>query len=141
MNQTFPARIDNLYDMLDFVKEQAASTGFTGSELTKIELAMEETIVNIISYGYPDQVPGMIIIQCTPSERKGLRIIVKDQGISYDPLKNGGNVDPRKSIEEKTLGGYGIMLIKKLMDEVQYSRENDQNVLVLIKYLGSVHKD
>ena len=133
MIKTFSASLDKLYDMLKFIKEQAEAAGFQPAVISKIELAAEEALVNIISYGYPEQ-HGNIDIACSPPERDGIKIVIKDRGISYNPLTNAKKVDVTTTIEERTIGGYGIYFILRIMDEVEYRRENNYNVLTLIKY-------
>ena len=133
MTRSFPASLEKLYDMLLFVKEQAMAAGFNDTHVSKIELAAEEALVNIISYGYPNS-KGDIDISCNLPERKGIRIIIKDQGIPYNPLIDAKKFDPLLSKNGKSVGGYGVHFILKIMDKVDYTRENNSNVLTLVKY-------
>lgn len=135
MTKTFPASLDTLYEMLDFVKERAAHSGFSDKEITLMELAAEEALVNIISYGYP-QNPGNITIECHQPQNPGLQIIIRDRGIAYNPLTNSKYFDIQAPLEERTMGGYGIYIILKIMDEVEYKREDLFNVLTMTKYLA-----
>lgn len=96
--------------------------------IARLELACEEALVNIISYAYPEK-EGAIVIECTDPEKPGLKISLRDQGIPYDPLDQ-----ERAPPTEDRLGGYGIPLIIKIMDRVQYQREENDNVLTLVKY-------
>lgn len=135
MANTFIASLDNLLDMLAFVKRHAQQIGFPEQQLNKIELASEEILVNIISYGYPGSI-GLIEIQCIPSSHNpGLQIVVIDQGIPFNPLikaSNAKHYDPLS--ESHHLGGYGIFFVLEIMDEVSYQRKGSQNVLTLYKY-------
>jgi serine/threonine-protein kinase RsbW len=135
MIKNFSASLDKLYDMLHFVKEQASIAGFDSPSITKIELAMEEALVNIISYGYPE-LSGNIDISCSLPDDKnaGIKIIIRDKGIPYNPLTNAKKFDPEDSSLSKTIGGYGVFFILKIMDEVTYTRENNSNILTLTKY-------
>ena len=135
MIKTFPASLEKLYEMLKFVKEQALAAGFEEANVAKIELATEEALVNIISYGYPHK-NGIIEIHCSLPERLGLRILITDRGLPYNPLMNARKFNPSASLEERSVGGYGIFFILKIMDEVDYHRENNNNVLILTKYLN-----
>jgi serine/threonine-protein kinase RsbW len=135
MNKIFPASLDKLYEMLQFVKERAQEAGFSKSHVLKIELAVEEALVNIISYGYPVS-NGNIEIQCTQPRNESLRIVLKDTGVPYNPLvhakkKSAKKVTPAK---KKIIGGFGVYFILKIMDEVDYRREENANVLTLIKF-------
>lgn len=130
--KTFPAELDQLYEMLGFVKEQARAL-VNPEYIVKIELAMEEVIVNIITHGYSLQ-QGSIEIACMPAESQGIKIIVKDQGIPYNPLVNANKLTATMPKGGPLLRGYGIYFILRIMDEVEYNRENECNCLTLVKY-------
>jgi anti-sigma regulatory factor (Ser/Thr protein kinase) len=133
VSRRFPAALEQLYDMLDLIREAAATCKFPQYAIDKIELASEEAIVNIISYGYPNRL-GDIEIKCFATENHGFTITIIDHGIPYNPLANQKKYEVRTSIEERTIGGYGIYFILKIMDEVNYRREFNSNVLSLTKY-------
>jgi serine/threonine-protein kinase RsbW len=136
MNKTFAAHLDNLYDMLLFIRNQAESVGFDEIEISKIELATEEALVNIISYGYPVN-SGEIEILCDKVENNGLKIVLKDNGVPFNPLSNSKRFDPNAPVETRAVGGYGVFFIMKIMDEVEYNRVDGNNVLSMIKHVAS----
>lgn len=106
---------------------------FSKSHLFQIELAAEEAIVNIITYAYVNE-QGHIEIDCYRTEPKnGILITIKDYGIPYNPIASIKNKDKDNLLEE-TLGGYGVFFILKVMDDVEYRREENSNILVLTKY-------
>lgn len=125
MGKKFQASLDQLYDMLDFIRDEAKSVGFEPRSVSKIELACEEALVNIIQHGYPD-FRGNIEIFCLRPESKGIKIVIKDHGIPFNPL----------SLSKKEGTGYGIFFIIRLMDEVSYVREENSNILTLVKFLA-----
>lgn len=131
--KTFPAELEQLYEILRFVKEQAQILHINPSHIIKIELAMEEAIVNVISHGYPLQ-KGSIEITCMPADQLGIKIIIKDQGIPYNPLVHANKLPVSMPKGGHLLRGYGIYFILKIMDEVEYRREQECNYLALIKY-------
>lgn len=138
MCKTFPASLDQLYEMLRYIREQAALIGFEKPRILKIELAAEEALVNIISYGYPEK-SGDIHIHCSNPEKVGLKIIIKDHGIPFNPLLHASNFNRNPVFDlESKIGGYGIFFIFKLMDEVNYIRDNGINILTLIKYMNEL---
>lgn len=120
----FPATLEELHGMLEFIREKAYQAGFGEAELLKIELASEEALANIILHAYPDS-SGKVSLTCE-SSNKEIRIKIEDEGISFDPTKHEftGN--------EK--GGFGILLIQQNMDEVNYKRDNEKNILTLVKF-------
>lgn len=134
----FLAKMESLYDMLAFVREEAQRAGFSPKYISKIELASEEALVNIISYAYDKnalKVDAAIEIECSYLPSGGLKIQLKDQGKSYNPLEDNGTFNPRQPLDDK-VGGYGVFLITKLMDQVLYERDGNYNVLTLIKRIG-----
>lgn len=134
MIKCFPASLKNLYEMLDFVRRHAQNCGFEVAYINKIELATEEVLVNIINYGYPKG-EGSVEIQCSFTEEEGLKIVIKDGGIPYNPLKDKKTFNLQGALEERSVGGYGIFFILSLMDEVVYAREENFNILTLKKHL------
>lgn len=131
--------MESLYDMLAFVREEAQRAGFSPKYISKIELASEEALVNIISYAYDKNVAtteASIEIECSYLPSGGLKIQLRDQGKAYNPLENNGTFIPAQTLDDK-VGGYGVFFITKLMDQVLYEREGNTNILTLIKRIGS----
>lgn len=126
VHKTFPAKLERLHQMQQFVIDYANTINFDHSQLLKIELALEEALVNIINYGYGKK-HGFIEIRCSALDRGGICIILKDQGVAFNPLIQK---DP---IRQDEVGGYGLFLIRNIMDEISYKHENDTNFLTLIK--------
>lgn len=135
MHMVFPATLECLPKMLGLIRAEAMAAGFTGEMEAKLELALEEALVNIIKHGYP-QSSGDIDIAVNQIAHMGIKVTLKDNGISYNPLKNAPSVnkDPATPLELKPVGGYGIHLILSIMDQVDYQRQGDANILTLIKY-------
>lgn len=97
----------------------------------KLNLVMEEILSNIIFYGYPDEGEHQIIIKL---EKTGtdLRFEIEDDAIAFDPLQAEAP-DLSLPAEAREVGGLGIYIIRKFMDEVVYERKNDRNILRLRK--------
>jgi serine/threonine-protein kinase RsbW len=136
----FPAKLEHLYEMLSYIKEMATHIGFSKTLVSKIELAGEEALVNIISHGYP-QTLGTIRIHCQKTEKGSLLITVKDDGIAFNPVEAIKNFSPADmdesddSVDDTQIGGYGIYFIVNMMDVVDYQRVDNSNVLMLTKHL------
>ena len=123
------ARLENLGRFIQSVSDCAKAQGFGREETSKIELAAEEALVNIFRYAYPER-PGDVETTCKADQgRFTLEII--DSGIPFDPTAMP-DPDVTAGIQEREAGGLGIFLLKKVMDEVRYRRENDQNIVTLI---------
>lgn len=131
VSQTFVAVLENLYPMLHLIRDQASKTPFDEVTLSRIELACEEALVNIIEYAYSDDA-GEVSIE-VESHPSFVRITLIDTGIEFDPLAHSKKFLVKSLENNHTIGGYGTFFIMKMMDEVQYKREGDKNMLTLIK--------
>lgn len=135
--KVFPADLDALYEMLEFITQFGEKNQMSTLALDQIILAAEEALVNIISYGYPKEKKGTIDIACENSgELSGIKIIIKDQGVPFNPIENApkklGHTELHNEMD-KPLGGYGIYILIGLMDRVEYQRLADGNMLTLFK--------
>jgi serine/threonine-protein kinase RsbW len=137
--KVFPAVREKLPEILEIIRTKAQSLGFDETMIFKIELASEEALVNVMSHAYPNG-QGNLELDCTPVSDKGMRIVLKDQGIPFNPLKDAKEVNKDLPLEDRKVGGYGIFIIKQTMDEVLYSREKDTNILTMIKYKKDIKK-
>jgi anti-sigma regulatory factor (Ser/Thr protein kinase) len=129
------AKKENLTTLMEFVDSVAKKIGFTKSALYKIKLASEEAIINIINHAYPDN-EGHITVICDEitEPKKGLKLHISDTGVAFNPLTK---VDPdtNQPIDERSIGGLGIYLIKKTANELFYERDGNMNSLIIIFYL------
>ncbi|MCM8826663.1 MAG: ATP-binding protein [Candidatus Omnitrophica bacterium] len=129
-----PAVKNSLYPAIDFIKNSAKELGFDNKKIYELELASEEVIVNIINYAYPSGT-GEMEITCAPlQDNKGIKVEVVDWGMSFNPLDRPlPNINA--PIEEREIGGLGIYLLRKTMDDVSYRREDGKNILTFVKKL------
>jgi len=126
---------DNLAKVRDFTRKTAEECGFTEDTLGKIVLAVDEACTNIIKHAYKYSPNGVIIISIK-FDKDRFSISIVDEGIHFNP-----NSVPEPNIVEyykqKKVGGLGIFLMKKLMDEVKYSTiSGNKNEVILVKYLS-----
>jgi len=110
-------------------EELGSSIGLSDKSVFEINLALDELFTNIISYGFQDQQEHIIKIKITV-EGEQLQMKIEDDGIPFNPLASEPP-DVQCGIEECQIGGLGIHLIRKLMDDIKYQRVADKNVLVL----------
>lgn len=128
---SYPPSLDALEQMLDFIETEAKTAGIVGKELSRLKLASEEMLVNIINYGFPSRnKEGRISISCKKTGNRFL-IEIADNGIPFNPLTATREVDIKASLEKRTYGGYGIFLARQILDEVRYRYEHNQNILTL----------
>ena len=100
-----------------------------------INLALEEAVTNVMMYAYPGRNDGQVFVEYTEAEsEKGKKLIftISDSGIPFDPTQKA-EVDTSLPAEEREIGGLGIHLVRQLMDEVRYERDEGKNILTLVK--------
>lgn len=114
-----------------FVKQVAESLSLDKSLTGRLRLAVEETVVNVMEYAYPQGTTGDVNIRATSNGRR-LKFIISDSGIPFNPTEVTA-ADTTLSAEERPIGGLGILLVRELMDSINYERINGQNVLTLSK--------
>jgi serine/threonine-protein kinase RsbW len=124
-----PARLDNLYPLLGFVTSCARRQGAGQERIREIELVMEELLVNIFTYAYPDR-PGDVAIVCRPDDAGRLLVEIADDGIPFNILTRG-QPDLDSGIEERSVGGLGIFFVRRLVQEIRYRRAGGRNILTL----------
>jgi len=105
------------------------SIGVSEKSIFEMNLALDELFTNIISYGFTDHQEHTIKIDIEVEDDK-LDIRIEDDGVPFNPMESK-TPDFQCGIEECKIGGLGIHLIKKLMDDVQYQRVGGKNILIL----------
>ena len=128
LNIKLPAKLENLARWMNGVSECAREQGFDQKKIGKIELALEEALVNICNYAYPEE-PGDVEVNCQEDDSRFIIEII-DSGNPFD-MTSLPAPDLPSSIEERKIGGLGIFLIKKMVDDVRYRREGNFNILKL----------
>jgi serine/threonine-protein kinase RsbW len=99
-----------------------------------LHLAVEEILTNIISYAYTDGREHEIRLRLSAQPGE-IKVEVEDDGRFFNPLE-ASEPDITQSLEERTLGGLGIHLVRKLMDGLEYKRQGDRNLLTIKKKTG-----
>ena len=131
---TVDATLDNLEVVQNFVSEELESQGCSMKVMMQIEIAVEEIYVNIVHYAYNPEI-GKATIRCEVTEDP-MQVIIQfmDSGVPFDPLAKE-DADITLSAEERQIGGLGIFMVKKSMDEVSYEYKEGKNVLTIRKVL------
>ena len=127
-----PAIIENLQHFLQHALQFAEESGVDKADMLRIELAIEEAIVNIVNYSFPEK-RGDIELNCE-CRNNTITFRIIDNGTEFNPL-NQEDPDLTLPIEEREVGGLGIFLIKNTMDDVSYQRKDNKNILTLRKKL------
>jgi serine/threonine-protein kinase RsbW len=109
------------------------STKLSEGSILKLNICLDELFTNIVSYGYGDNLESPIIFTLTLFGNE-LTVKIEDEGIPFDPLtvKNPGMVDDLNIIQ---IGGFGVYIVKELMDDICYRRYQGKNHLTLKKFI------
>ena len=119
----------------NFMKSATEKMGIGKPLANQLRLAVEEAVVNVIDYAYPVGTEGNVEIRMMFNGRR-LKIMIIDSGIPFDPTMKE-KADTTLSAKDRQIGGLGILLVRELMDSINYERENGKNILTLIKQVMS----
>jgi len=137
MDKQFPASIEKLYEMLDYIKTYANELGFKQDTVKNIELVSEEALINVIVHGYKQKSGGNISIELQTTKVQGIEIKIKDDGHPFSGDSYNSALSPIQRTENPTgedVGGWGLFLIFKMMDKVEYTQDpQGKNILRLEK--------
>jgi len=124
----YEARIENLEGILGFVTDCAGEIPWAARRLPDIELVVEEAVVNVCKYAYPDQ-GGELEVRCVGNDT-ALSILIEDSGVPFNVL-DAEEPDLSADILERQVGGLGCFLIRSMSDRAEYRREGGRNLLDL----------
>jgi len=129
----FPAKFEFLDEIRDFVGDIARAGGFGSKEVYGVQLATDEAASNIIEHAYEGVSDGVLELSCG-MQGNTIKIILVDHGEPFDPSEVP-MPDLKADLSERKIGGLGIFLMRKLMDEVHYDSQpgNNSNTLTMIK--------
>ncbi len=125
---TLPAEVSSLPRFTEFVRQGAVEAGLPEGEMGKLELVLEEIVVNVARYAYPKAQPGTADVGWAVTAPGRLAVEVRDRGCAYNPL-DGAPPGLEEELADRPVGGLGIFLVKSLAEAASYAREGDCNVL------------
>ena len=132
-NLTLPNDVQEVPRLAAFVEDICEVAGIDMGTTMKMNLAIEEAVVNVMNYAYPSGVKGEVRIEA--GVREGyVEFVISDDGTPFNPTEVE-DADTTLSAEERQIGGLGIFLVKHFMDIVDYKYVDGQNVLTLRKNL------
>lgn len=127
----YEAHIKSLEKIGDFLVRNLDSDSLSKTVFFDLKLAIEEIFTNIVKYGLQDQQVAKITITLQVDD-EAVHVEICDSGIAFNPL-NAAAPDFYIPLEERKLGGMGIFLVKQLMDNVSYRRDENRNILTIKK--------
>jgi len=126
--------VGQLKDLHAFLKSVGETLGLDASTIRNIRLAVEEAVVNVMDYAYPTGTEGDVTLKAM-SNGKYLKLSITDSGMPFDPTE-AAKADTTLSAEDRPIGGLGILLVRELMDSINYERIGGKNILTMKKKLS-----
>ncbi len=136
MMRSFTLKISNemseIIKIMEYIEQLSVSGGFSQEEINDILISAEEICVNVIMYGFPQKIKAQFEIEAWVEDER-IIIVVKDKGIPFDPTRFFEHPQEFNTRREGD-GGYGLLLIRELMDEINYRYDEEKgNITTLIK--------
>ena len=131
---TIAATVENIEFVTDFVNEQLEALDCPMKAQMQIDIAIDEIFSNIAHYAYNPEIGQATVRVEVPEDPLSVMITFIDNGVPYDPLAKA-DPDTTLSAEEREIGGLGIYMVKKSMDDIIYEYKDGQNILKIKKYL------
>jgi len=125
--------VKEIPELAAFVDEVCKVVKFDSNTMVQMNLAMEEAVVNVMNYAYPSGMHGDVHVEAQV-RLDSLQFTISDSGVPFDPTAKE-EVDTTLGMRERGIGGLGIHLVRKLMDDVSYQRKGGRNILTLRKNL------
>ena len=132
-NLTLPNDVQEVPRLATFVDEICEAAGIDMGTTMKMNLAIEEAVVNVMNYAYPSGTKGEVRIEAKVHQGY-VEFVISDDGTPFNPTEVK-DADVTLSAEERNIGGLGIFLVKHFMDKIKYKYVDGQNVLTLRKNL------
>lgn len=140
MEESLTFEVKNNLSELDVATEKlerfGKRVGLSVKGIFQIKFALEEILVNIISYAYTDQEEHVIKVGLTHNDDV-LKLEIIDDGIAFDPVAVE-SPDPSRPLESREEGGLGLFLTKNLMSRFSYQRRGNKNCLTITKSLANI---
>ena len=132
---TIAATVENIETVTDFVNEQLESLDCPMKAQMQIDIVIDELFGNIAHYAYNPEIGQATVRVEVIEEPLSVVITFIDNGVPYDPLAKA-DPDTTLSADEREIGGLGIYMVKKSMDDITYDYKDGQNILKIKKNLS-----
>lgn len=129
---TLAAKAENIGKVTEFVDEQLEALNCPMKAQMQIEIAIDELFGNIANYAYNPNIGQATVRVEIENDPLAVIITFMDGGVPFDPLKKA-DPDVTLSAEEREIGGLGIFLVKKSMDDISYEYKDGKNILKIKK--------
>jgi anti-sigma regulatory factor (Ser/Thr protein kinase) len=123
---TLPARLESVRPFHQFVRSGAEAAGLDLADMHRLDLVLEEILVNIARYAYQDGAGDVQVAYST--EAGSLLVEVTDQGRSFNPL-DAAPPDLALGLADRPIGGLGVLLVRQIVGSLSFRRQEGQNIL------------
>ena len=139
MHEVLPliVRVDNRLDQWPLLKkamhDYALCAGLNKRALNRLEMALEEAVVNVVNYSQAEWI-ALRVEREKEENGSRLRLTLTDNGVAFDPTKQP-KADTAQMAAKRQIGGLGIALLKQIADTLEYTRHDNQNILIITKII------
>ena len=130
--RTFKADESLLNDVTDYVEEELEKAGFTYKDILRLKVCIEEVFINVAHYAYVETTGDVDIGVEHDKANNQVIFTFEDSGVQFNPLAKE-DPDVTLTAQERQIGGLGIFICKKIMDDIQYNYTNEKNILTMMK--------
>ena len=124
---TLPASVGSITIFREFVHAGAVAAGVSADEFGRLDLVLEEILINVARYAYPPE-GGLVEVVCSGEGNGRLRVEIADWGLVFNPLQ-ADPPDLSRGLADRPIGGLGVFLVKSMVDSIEYCRQGSRNVL------------
>ena len=135
---TVESKLENLPRISEFIAQTMRQLNIQNSkDIYAVQLSVDEACTNVIQHAYSNKSGGRIVIRCMLSSTGNQFVVhIIDWGKSFDPT-TVPKPDTQSNLNERREGGLGLFLMRKSMDSIKYTSNQNVNKLVMVKYLDS----
>ncbi len=127
---TLPATAGSIAAFSEFVRDGAEEAGVDAQEFGKLELVLEEILINVARYAYTPET-GAVEVSYVPAGPHKIRIEIADCGRVFNPLE-ADPPDLSRGLADRPIGGLGVFLVRSMVDSIDYRREQGRNILSFV---------
>ena len=131
---TLPNDIETIPQLNEFIDGFCEQRDIDNDITMSLNLAIEEAVVNVMNYAYPEGTVGYVDIEAEADD-DFVTFVISDTGKPFDPTQKD-EVNTELSVEERPIGGLGIHLVRRMMDEISYRYADHRNILTLRKRIN-----
>ncbi|MEA3543595.1 MAG: ATP-binding protein [Thermodesulfobacteriota bacterium] len=126
------AILENLHQFQTFILQQAKESGLAAEVTTKLELVLEELVINVINYAYHHGTGDLEVesFRLKTADQQRFCVILRDWGVAFNPLECSAPVAGLQ-IEECPIGGLGVSIVQQMTNSLSYERDGNCNVLTV----------